>query len=298
MDVVRSMQFFVYAAETGSVAAASKKLGVSAPTGTRLLNDLEAWMDTTLVYRTTRRFHLTDAGTRQLPEIIKVLDRIDALGPGMDNKRQSLSVSVPTILARTILAPQIPRFLTNNPTLDFSMNVSDKRVDMLAGQFDLAIRIGVLTDSSLIARKIGEIKIILVAAPEFLKSHGRPRTADDIVGCPCIKDTAASFGGRWPFLEGATVPGNVTVNSGDVAASLAVSGLGLAYLPEPFVAKFLHEGQLEEISAPRHEDTLDVHAVYPPQKYVKDIAREFVDQLAFTGPSLYADPFPEQDLKR
>ncbi|MBO6893820.1 MAG: LysR family transcriptional regulator [Roseibium sp.] len=282
MDLTRSMQLFVAVAREGSLAAAGRKVGVSAPSATRLLNDLENWIGQALVRRSTRHVSLTDLGERYLPRCIEILSDIHALKDEADEHsgtpRGPLRVTLSGIVARQVVSPIIPGFLADYPEVVLKLDTTNKVVDLMSERMDLAIRIGELEDSRLVARKICELRSILVASPEFLEAQGRPQSLDALTGYPCLVDTVPAFGARWPILNGKMVSGPAEVSDGEIIRDLAVAGLGVAYLPEIFVNADLETGRLEHI-LPREGETFSIYAVFPPRGYISTAARAFAAEI-------------------
>ena len=175
------------------------------------------------------------------------------------------------------MAEIIPSFLAENPSVKLHLDTTDNLVDLLSAKMDLAIRIGHLEDSRLVARKICEIRLVLVAAPNFFTSYVKPTKVSQLSDLPCLIDTVPRYGARWPFLRGKKVEGPVAISDGEVIRDLALSGLGIAYIPEILIAADLCDGNLIEVLPDASSETLGVYAVFPPREYISAAALVFAD---------------------
>lgn len=283
MDIYRSMTLFVEVAKEGSIAAAGRKLHLSPPSATRLLNELEQWLGQPLVRRTTRHVSLTELGESYLPACMEILEKTQALKANAREKAVAvsgkLSITTSDILARRVLTPVISRFLTAYPDVSFDINTSHKVVDFMSDNIDIAFRTGTLQDSSLIARRVFNMHMKLVASPGFIASYGLPESDKQLLSLPCLISSMPVYGAKWPFLRGKSVSGPVRVDNGDITCALAVKGHGIAYLPELFVEQEIADGRLLEILPDRERDTLPVYALFPPRDYISVAARKFVQYV-------------------
>jgi len=286
------MQLFVAVTEQGSLSAAGKQLGISSPSASRLLLDLENWLGEPLVRRSTRHLSLTELGERYLPRCIEIVESTEALKSNISKHTERptgrLRVTSPGIIARHVLAEIIPSFLAENPSVKLHLDTTDNLVDLLSAKMDLAIRIGHLEDSRLVARKICEIRLVLVAAPNFFTSYVKPTKVSQLSDLPCLIDTVPRYGARWPFLRGKKVEGPVAISDGEVIRDLALSGLGIAYIPEILIAADLCDGNLIEVLPDASSETLGVYAVFPPREYITAAAQVFADaaEAAFSRNNL------------
>lgn len=289
MDIHRSMQLFIEVAQEGSLAAAARRMEISSPSASRLLKDLEDWIGQPLVRRTTRQLSLTELGERYLPRCVEIIDSTKALKSNLSKHTElptgNLRVTVAGILARHIVAATIPKFLAENPSVTAHLDTTDSTIDLMAEKMDLAIRVGHLEDSSFVSRKIFEIRLMLVASPDFLNRHVQPSNVGDLSDLPCLIDTVPKYGARWPFLRGRKVSGPVEISDGEIIRDLAVAGMGIAYLPEILLETELADGRLVEILPDVSSETLGVYAVFPPHEYISAAARAFANaiEVAFSG---------------
>lgn len=277
------MMLFIEVARQGSLAAASRRLGLSPPSASRLLSDLEDWLGQPLVRRTTRHLSLTELGTRYLPRCIEIVEDIEAMKTEAAQHSNStagrLRVTATGIHARRVVSSVIPRFLAENPGVSLELDTTNRVVDLMSEKMDLAIRVGQLEESSLVARKICETRTVLVAAPEFLDRRGRPAALADLFDLPCLIDTVPHYGARWPFLGGKSVKGPAMINDGEIIRDLTLAGLGIAYLPDFLVKDDLRDGRLDELLPDIASKTTGIYAVFPPRDYISAAARAFADAI-------------------
>ena len=273
------MRLFVEVAEEGSLAAAGRRMGVSSPSASRLLKDLEDWIGQPLVRRSTRHLSLTELGERYLPRCVEIVESTKALKSNLSKHAGqptgNLRVTVAGILARRVVAATIPKFLAENPSVTVHLDTTDQPIDLMAEKMDLAIRVGHLDDSSLVSRKIFEIRLVLVASPEFFNRHAQPTKVSELFDVPCLIDTVPQYGARWPFLRGRKVRGPVEISDGEIIRDLALAGMGIAYLPEILVETELSDGLLVEVLPGISTETLGIYAVFPPHEYISAAARVF-----------------------
>lgn len=282
------MTLFIEVARTGSLAAAGRKMGLSPPSASRLLSDLETWLGQSLVRRSTRHLSLTDLGERYLPRCIEIVESTEALKTNASRHSERptgrLRVTATGIHARRVVSTVIPGFLAQNPSVSLELDTTNRVIDLMSEKMDLAIRVGHLEDSSLVARKICNTRTVLVAAPDFLNRRGRPTKITDLSDLPCLIDTVPLYGPRWPFLRGKRVTGPAMISDGEIIRDLTLAGLGIAYLPEFLVKEDLRDGRLDELLPDIASKTTGIYAVFPPRDYISAAARAFADAIghAFT----------------
>ena len=301
MDRYRSMLAFIEVAERGGFASAARELSISTSAVSRQVMELEDWLDVQLFNRTTRHVSLTDAGR-------EYLDRCKGLVSGMDELQASakdqvsiprgrLRITAPVFMGRQLLGPLLPGFLNRYPEVAVELQLLDRFINLVDEGFDLALRIGDLRDSTLMARKLGDIKICLVASPGYLARTGKPKTVADLKRHNCILDMAPQHGNRWPLgANGKTPPrvsGNLSVNSGELVRDLALADTGIALLPDFFVANDLADGKLVALLKRHIQDVqASVFLVYPQTKHVSGAVRAFIDHVAEHGASTLGSKRP------
>lgn len=275
MDLVDGMRVFVASVETGSFSGAAVRLGMSPKLASKYMAELESRLGAQLLQRTTRRLGLTVAGERLMAQLPDWLDQLDEMQSGLQEERRGLTgtirIAASVSYGEMILAPLLRRFRAPHPGLIIDLRLSDRFVDLASEGIDLAIRIGRLDDSALIARKLGRVHLMLVASPAYLDLAGRPEKLDDLTRHTCIRDTNLRGDGAWPLVVGdqvtrVAVSGHFLVNGARVARDLAVEGEGIALCPDYVVGGLIAEGRLEHVLPGFHGPALDIHAVHLPQR--------------------------------
>ena len=282
------MEVFIEVAAQLSFAAAARKLNISTSAASRYVAQLEDWLGMRLFNRTTRHLSLTADGTRALTrfqQVVQELNNLRTAGGNVDSEPQgSLRITAPSYLTRHWLVDILAAFMKEYPLVNIELLASDRNVNLVAEGFDIAIRAGNLSDSTLISRKLGNTSTMLVASPDYLDKHGRPSSPADLKHHSCIVDTVPGYGERWPFDQASRSRvklGNkvLHVNSGEIARDMAVAGLGITCLPDFIVKQSVNNGQLEWILQEHMSRTSGIFAVYPSTKNVSVNIRSFIDYL-------------------
>ena len=283
MDQVKTMRAFVEVARRGSFASAARQLTISTSSASRLVMELEDWLGTPLLRRTTRRLTLTDAGEQYLERCADIVEAADNLQRDAemlaDQPRGRLRVTAAAFLMRKRIAPMLPAFLDQYAAIRLDFDLQDKTIDLVGEGFDIAIRIGHLADSTMIARKLGEISMRLTASPAFLDKHGMPASLDALPSYPCLVDTIPAHGARWPIGRRIKVEGPVSANDGDIIRQMTLAGLGISYLPDFHVEDDIDAGRLVNLFANEIDDPIGIFALYPGRRQITAAARAFVDFL-------------------
>jgi len=291
MDRVTSMRVFARAAEAGSLSAAARHLGMSPAMATKHVNALEARLGVKLFHRSTRRLALTDAGASYLDACLRILADIDEAEAAAASQRIKatglLRMNVPLSFGSRFVAPLLPEFAERYPEVMVELGLSDATLDLVAGGWDLAIRIGRLADSPLQARRLGDSAMRVCAAPAYLDRRGIPRRVVELAQHNCLSYTLSSMqdGKKWVFgKEGelrVPVTGNLLANNGDALLAAAVKGQGLIYQPHFIVGDALARGELVELplDAPAVE-LGGIHVLYPPDRRPPAKVRVMIDYLA------------------
>lgn len=289
MDMLDGLRVLVAAVETGSFSGAGQRLGLSPKLASKYMAELEARLGTQLLHRTTRRLGLTAAGEQLMQTLPGWLEQLDEMTASLREERRGLSgtirLSASVTHGELFLVPLLRRFRAAHPDLTIDLRLSDRYVDLAAEGIDLAIRIGRLEDSALVARKLGQIGLMLVASPAYLDRAGRPQTLADLSAHACIRDTNLRGDGAWPLVEDGTlhrvpVTGHFLVNSARAARDLAVLGEGIAFCPDYVVQQGLAAGLLEHVLSPVRGPQLDIHAVHLAQRRMARRTRALLDYLA------------------
>ncbi|WP_295044878.1 LysR family transcriptional regulator [uncultured Paracoccus sp.] len=288
MDLVDGMRVFVAAVETGSFAGAAGRVGISAKLASKYMAELEARMGAQLLYRTTRRLGLTAAGQRLMAQAPDWLDQLDQMSSELRESQRGLTGTIRVSAAVThgelLLAPLLRRFRADHPGLVIDLRLADPFVDLVAQGIDIAIRIGRLDDSALMARRLGGMGLILVASPGYVARHGHPATPEDLADHACIRDTNMRGDGTWPLIDTQgerriAVTGHFLVNSARSVRDLALADEGVALCPDYVVRDDLAQGRLLRVLPDAHGPQLDIHAVYPPQRRMTRRTRVLLEFL-------------------
>lgn len=284
------VETFVAVARAGSFAAASRDLGISPAMVGRRIEALEARYGLRLIERTTRVQRLTDAGERFLNRAETLLEAASALDEQARGESGDLSgrirVSAPTTLGAARLPAILAQFAATHPSVAVETLLSNRRTDLVSEGFDLAIRIGELRDSSLIARRIGTYRFGIVASPDYLARHGRPETPDDLSKACAILNLNLAPRQRWP-LSGpggmtiaAEVSGPLEFDNDEAQRHAALAGAGVAYLPLDLVAADIAEGHLVRLMQQWQVVSMPIHVLYPSRKLVPRRVSALSDALA------------------
>ncbi len=285
MNLQNSMRAFVEVAKEGGLAKAAKKMKISAPSITRLIGDFEAWAGAPLLVRTTRHVSLTEMGEAFLPRCIDILDNTQSLKTFAESSTESLSgtlrVTGARVLVRSVIAPLLPAFLAAYPRLKVHLDTTDMLVNVVSEHFDLAIRVGDLQDSTLVAKKLGQSRLVLTASPEFLARRGTPQSIADLKNFPCLTDTIPQFGSAWPIGGNKSrLEGPASVSDGEIVRDLTIASQGLSLLPKFVVQKSLDSGALVQVLADEKTPDLPIYAILPPKPYVSQSARALAETIA------------------
>ena len=277
----------VSSVEEGSLSAAARKLRIPVATLTRNVNDLEAMVGTKLLVRTTRKLSLTDAGADYVAAARQILEQVDeqerrAAGE-FTNPRGELVVTTPVQVARLRVLPVIHQFLAQFPEIRIQLLQSDRNIDLVDSHADVAVRIGRLRDSSLVATRVGLLRVVVVASPALLKKHGVPRSPEELRGYPRVVFNSP-FLSPWRFrhpeaseLHTITDTPRLLVSSPDAAADAAIDGVGATMLLEHDVAEAVRAGKLRFILQKFEVDPIPVHLVHLSRDMMPVKLRRFID---------------------
>lgn len=290
MDTLTRMQAFIEVVDAEGFSAAARKLGRSKALMSKYVRELEDDLGILLLNRTTRQFSLTEAGQQYYDQAGDILRRIGDLqesvretGSGL---RGRLRVSAPRSLTDLEIGLPIVDFAAEYPEITLELNLDDRIVDLVEDGYDVAIRISRLTDSTLIAKKLAELRLVLCASPAFIEKHGRPERPRDLASFPAIVDTNWKGRNNWPLLDDdgqevtVTVNSPFEVNSPEVAKRAALAGLGVTMAPYFSVERELKSGSLVSLLENRIPSGSGVYAVYPHRRHVPAKVRVFVDFMA------------------
>lgn len=292
MDRIDAMTAFVTVADLGGFAPAARKLGLSAPAITRAVAALEEHVGALLLQRTTRAVSLTDVGARYLERVRRILADIEEaeLATGAERARPTgrLVVSAPLGFGRLHVTPLLSAYLQRYPDVVGELGLTDRMINLIEDGVDLAVRIGVLDDSTLVARQMGMMRRIIVASPDYLRARDVPQTPDDLRGHDTVHFGDVSGAPTWRLaVNGRNVrvpcaPRFITT-SADAAIYHAIAGGGLTQVLAYQAATALRDGRLEVVLAAFERAPMPVQIVYPTQRLLSAKVRAFIDLAMARG---------------
>jgi DNA-binding transcriptional LysR family regulator len=286
MDRIEAMQAFVAVADLRGFAPAARKLGISPSGVTRLVAALEDRLGARLLQRTTRSVTLTDVGTRYLVRARRILaDVEEAEGSTQDERTRPngrLAVSAPVGFGRLHVSPVMSAYLIRFPEVSGELRLSDRTINLVEEGVDLAVRIGHLPDSNLVARHVGEMRRIVVASYNYLKQRGEPTTPEAIASYETIQFGAISASPDWRFVRDdrevrvACSP-RFSTNSADAAIQYAEQDGGLTRVLAYQAVEAIKGGRLRIVLAKFEQPPLPIHIVYPTSRLLSSKVRTFID---------------------
>lgn len=289
LDRLTGLEVFAKVAEVGSFSAAGRAVGLSQSMVTKHIAALEERLGVKLFHRTTRRLTLTEAGRGYLDSAERILGEMEAADAAVAadriEPRGVLRLNAPVSFGAHQLAPLLSEFHARHHQVQVDLGLNDRLVDLAEEGWDLAIRIGTLASSSLIARRIAPCRAVVCAAPSYLAARGTPRTIDDLGAHDCMGYTLSRLVGAdiWTFPgnKAVKVSGSLRANNGDALRAAAVAGQGIIYQPTFIVADDLRAGTLVPIKL--DHPTLEfggIYAVYLPERNPPAKVRAFIDFVA------------------
>ena len=294
MDRLEAMRTLVAAVDGGSLSAASRTLRTPLATVSRRVSDLEAYLRTQLLVRSSRRLSLTEAGRAYVAAARRILDEVDDAERGAAGEyrapRGHLSITASVMFGRLHVEPVILEFLDAYPDITARLTMADHVVNLVDDHVDVAIRVGSLPDSSMVAVRLGAIGWVVCASPGYLKGRPAPETPADLERHQCIAFEGLYSSVAWTFLEGgeavtAPIRPRLAVNTADAAISAAIAGAGITRVLSYQVAEAVADGRLVLLLSGFEPEPLPVHLVYPAQPLLPQKLRAFLD---FSAPRLKA----------
>ncbi|MGC9403353.1 LysR family transcriptional regulator [Vibrio genomosp. F10] len=294
MGQLESIRIFIKVVETGSITKASEQLGLAKSAISKRLSELEQQLGTRLINRTTRKSSLTEAGLIYFQKSKLIAEEIDVLNGQISSDRKdlvgTLKLAVPLSFGVEHLVPALDEFSKQHKDLKLDIDFSDRKVDLIGDGFDLAVRIGELTDSTLRAKAITPIRHLLCASPAYLDEFGTPQTPDDLSEHQFLRYSQMAPSGlsllgekkSGSKREKVTVSLNIAhnANNGEFLKSMAVSGHGITYLPQFIIWKELKSGALKQILASYTPAPFNAYVVFPEARYLPQKSRVFIDFLS------------------
>lgn len=285
MDRLDELEIFIAILDSGSLAGAGRKLRRSPPAVTRALTALESRLGTRLVERTTRQLAPTEAGKRLAEQARRLLMdydaavREDAAAP----LRGLLRVTAPAVFGRRHVTPVVNSYLDRYPAMRVELVLNDRNLDLIEEGLDVAVRIGPLPDAGMVARRVGEVRRMLVASPDYLARRGSPKTLAELARHDVIFSSGASNAPEWRFRQGGRdrlvrLTPRLTVNEIEAVLLAVKAGRGLARVLSYQVAEDLASGTLQRLLSQTEPAPLPVHVVLSSTRHMAPKLRAFVDQ--------------------
>lgn len=290
MDVMHSMAVFRRVVEAKNFSAVAREANMSQSTVSKHIAALEERLGTKLLNRSTRSVQLTEAGQEYYHHCIRILNDFQeaeaSIGKGKIKPTGTLRISTSTAFGRTFILPHLNEFFDAYPDIVIDLLFDDDYVDLVKEGIDLAIRIGPLADSSLIAKKIGTSPRVVVASPEYLVKHGRPKKPADLVNHNCLLYSLQKTPDIWYFNsmqegdESVRVSGRFKASSHEALCDATVAGLGISVLCEWYTPPFFKDGRLKLILPDHQPTTYDIHVIYPERRFVPQKVKSMIEFLA------------------
>lgn len=273
-----SIQTFIVVSRAGSFSAAAAQLGISAAMVGRRIQSMEDHLGVRLIERTTRTLRLTDTGKQFLDKGMYILDaytELTELGDMSESwPKGRVRMTGPTTLGTKILTMVVTQLVESSPGLVIDLSLSDRKVDLITEGFDLAIRIGHLPSSGMVAKRVGNYRFVCCAAPAYLARESVPSNPAELESARCIINANLTPRGKWTFKDvsgksvSVNVQGPLELNYDEAQRTAALSGGGIIYVPRHLVAEDLRTGLLTEILTAWEKQALPIFAVYPSRSYV------------------------------
>ena len=290
MDRLESDKMFVAVMETGSFTAAAARLGTSSGQASKLVSRLESELGVRLLSRTTRAVSPTEAGQAYYDRLRPLLEEFANLDASVRDAshapRGRLRLTAPLTFGTMEIAPALNAFAAKFPQIELDVSFSDRVVSLVDEGFDVAVRVGRSDDSSMIARRLCGVRIVVVGSPAYLDRHGEAQAPDDLLRFDCIIDTNFRDPNRWPFRksEGGettsiSVNGKIRYSNTEACLSAAEAGLGLACVPSFVAGDALRAGRVRQLLAAFEPEPYAVHALYPHSRHLAAKVRVLVDFL-------------------
>ncbi|MHB9117711.1 MAG: LysR family transcriptional regulator [Burkholderiales bacterium] len=289
VENITDLLIFAHVVKQGSLSAAGRDLGYSAAVVSKRLQRLEERLGTRLVNRSTRKLGITEEGARYHEYCVRVLAELEEaealITKGSRQPKGTLRVTVPAAFGRLHIAPLVPKFLRRYPELRLSLHLSDGIVDIIEDGYDVAVRIGEMKDSNLVARHLGIDHRFVVATPSYLAKHGAPSCPEDLLQCNALLFANPAPLDQWQFVDGEgvihsiRVSGNFETNNCEALREAIMADLGIALRPAWDVWRDIQNGSLKVLLPDYTPPSFNIQAVYPSRRHLSQKVRVFIDLL-------------------
>jgi len=281
MDRLETMTILLRVVDRGSFSAASRDLGVPLATVSRKVNELEAHLGTKLLVRTTRKVALTDVGSAYVASTRRILDEIDEterIAAGEFRvPRGELILTAPILFGRLHILPIVTEFLAAYPQINVRLLLTDRNLHLIEDHVDMAVRIGPLPDSTMIATRVGLMRTVVCASPKLLAGQGVPKSPEDLAGLPCVNFELLSPASAWPYMP---IRPRLSVTTAEAAVWAAAQGLGVTRVLHYQCADAINDGSLRIILANFEVEPLPVHLLHAARGALPAKLRVFLDFAA------------------
>jgi LysR family transcriptional regulator for bpeEF and oprC len=288
MDRLQAMHVFTRIVEMNSFSRAADSLNLPHATATTIIKNLESHLHVRLMQRTTRRLNLTPEGAQYYERCVRILAEIEETELALSNTargpRGQLRIEMPPSLGRVIVMPQLFDFRKSYPDIDLTVGLGDRPVDLIQEGVDCAIRVGVLEDSTLVARRLGDLQTITAASPEYIEQFGMPMSLEDLQHHTAVHYFSARTGRvvDFTFVDGTEttevkIKGGIAVNDAEAYVSCGIHGVGLIQPPKFMVQNQLQTGELVEVLPHAKPRAMPISAVYPHNRHLAAKVRVFVE---------------------
>ncbi|WP_116808614.1 LysR family transcriptional regulator [Steroidobacter cummioxidans] len=291
MNQLEAMQIFVRVAELASYTRAAESLGMPKASMSTAVQQLESEFGTQLLHRTTRKVQMTLDGRacyERCKDLLADMDELRSMfQQGPQELRGRLRVDMPTGIARTTVIPHLTEFMRQHPLLEIELSCTDRKVDLVREGFDCVMRVGSVDDVSLIARPLGAFAVTNCASPEYVRTHGMPRTVEDLAQHQLIH-YVGTFGAKsmgFEYHDGvayrtADMPGAITVNSAEAYQETCLAGLGIIQAPGPGMRKLIEQGLLVEVAPELRAEPMPVWLLYAQRRNLSRRVQVFMTWIA------------------
>lgn len=291
MDRLECDRMFVAVMDAGSFSGAAERLGVSSGQASKLVSKLESDLGVQLLKRTTRALSATEVGKAYYDRIKALLVEFDSLDASIRNASGApaglIRITAPISFGSIKLMPALLDFAEEFPDIHLDVSFNDRVVNLVDEGFDLAIRIGNPSDTSLIARRLCDAHILLVASPDYIRAHGEPQSPSDLQNHRCIIDANFRDALHWNFSDQLSgekiaipISGRLRFSNGDACLQAALRSMGIAYLPDFIAEPQILNGNIKPLMVQHETDPMGVFAIYPPARHLALKVRSLIDFLA------------------